>query len=80
MREPEERWCRMLRIVVDLNRCQAYAQCVFLAPGVFALHGEESLMYTPAVPPDQEERVGRAVAACPVQAITAGGAAGADAG
>ncbi|MFJ9434634.1 ferredoxin [Streptomyces sp. NPDC101490] len=69
-----------MRIVVDLNRCQAYAQCVFLAPRVFALHGEEALLYTPAVPAGEEERVGRAVAACPVQAITVGGAAGAGAG
>ena len=25
-----------MRVVVDLNRCQGYAQCVFLAPDVFA--------------------------------------------
>ncbi|MFV5999075.1 ferredoxin, partial [Streptomyces sp. NPDC056231] len=30
-----------MRIVVDLTRCQGYAQCVFLAPKVFELHGEE---------------------------------------
>jgi ferredoxin len=58
-----------MRIVVDLNRCQAYGQCVFLAPGVFELHGEEALMYNPG--PDERERlpVLRAAAACPVQAI-----------
>ena len=39
-----------MKIVVDLNRCQCYAQCVFLAPSVFALHGEEALMYTPLAP------------------------------
>ncbi len=26
-----------LRIVVDLNRCQGYGQCVFLAPRTFEL-------------------------------------------
>ena len=41
-----------MRIVVDLNRCQGYGQCVFLAPGVFELHGEEALMYDPG--PDEE--------------------------
>ncbi|MFJ6659516.1 ferredoxin [Streptomyces sp. NPDC091377] len=66
-----------MRIVVDLNRCQGYAQCVFLAPRVFELHGEEALMYLPEVPADQQDRVRRAVAACPVQAITAGGPTGA---
>ncbi|MFB7559033.1 ferredoxin [Streptomyces brevispora] len=61
-----------MQIIVDLNRCQAYAQCVFLAPEVFELHGEEALMYLPAVPPEQQEHVRRAVAACPVQAILPG--------
>ena len=68
----------MVRIAVDLNRCQGYAQCAFLAPDVFAMHGEEALLYVPAVPEDQQERVHRAAVACPVQAILAGGAAGAD--
>ncbi|MET7860119.1 ferredoxin [Streptomyces sp. NPDC005318] len=61
-----------MQIVVDLNRCQGYAQCAFLAPQVFELHGEEALMFTPAVPDDQQERVRRAAAACPVQAILVG--------
>ncbi|WP_433428102.1 ferredoxin [Nonomuraea sp. CA-141351] len=61
-----------MRIVVDLTRCQGYAQCVFLAPKVFHLHGEEALLYDPAVPDDQLERVRQAAAACPVQAILLG--------
>jgi ferredoxin len=55
---------------VDLNRCQAYAQCCFLAPDVFRLHGEEALWYDPEPDSGQWERVLRAAAACPVQAIT----------
>ncbi|MEV7379708.1 ferredoxin [Streptomyces lydicus] len=35
-----------MNMVVDLNHCQGYAQCVFLAPRVFTLHGEEALLYT----------------------------------
>jgi ferredoxin len=58
-----------MRLVVDLNRCQAFAQCVFMAPDVFALHGEESLMYQPRVDDAYREDVRRAAAACPVQAI-----------
>ncbi|MFJ9683837.1 ferredoxin [Streptomyces sp. NPDC101194] len=61
-----------MRIVVDLNRCQGYAQCVFFAPDVFELHGEEALLYNPAVPEDRWEAVWQAAAACPVQAILAG--------
>jgi NADPH-dependent 2,4-dienoyl-CoA reductase/sulfur reductase-like enzyme/ferredoxin len=63
-----------MRIVVDLNRCQAYAQCCFLAPSVFQLHGEEALFYNPAPDEAQREQVVRAAAACPVQAIFVEGA------
>ena len=58
-----------MRLVVDLNRCQGYGQCFFLAPGVFDLHGEEALMYDPGPGETQRLPVLRAAAACPVQAI-----------
>ncbi|MFF2935448.1 ferredoxin [Streptomyces mirabilis] len=61
-----------MQTVVDLTRCQGYAQCVFLAPEVFELHGEEGLLYATAVPDDQVEHVRQAAAACPVQAIILG--------
>ncbi|MEV4432686.1 ferredoxin [Streptomyces sp. NPDC049555] len=61
-----------MQTVVDLTRCQGYAQCVFLAPEVFHLHGQEGLLYAPAVPDDQVEHVRQAAAACPVQAILLG--------
>ncbi|MGH9276817.1 MAG: ferredoxin [Acidimicrobiales bacterium] len=58
-----------MRIVVDLNRCQGYAQCAFLAPDVFKIVGDEALMYEPN--PDDAERLKilQSAAACPVQAI-----------
>ncbi len=59
-----------IHVVVDLNRCQGYAQCCFFAPSVFKLHGEEALWYDPAPDASQREHVLRAAAACPVQAIT----------
>ena len=60
-----------MKVVVDLNRCQAYAQCLYAAPGHFALHGREALVYDPS--PDEAARgeIERAVHACPVRAITA---------
>ncbi|MGW7313047.1 ferredoxin [Streptomyces sp. NPDC054865] len=58
-----------MRLVVDLNRCQGYAQCAFLAPDVFSMHGDESLLYDPEADEEQRENVMRAVAACPVGAI-----------
>ncbi|MEV5281305.1 ferredoxin [Streptomyces sp. NPDC051994] len=58
-----------MRLVVDLNRCQGYAQCAFLAPDVFAMHGDEGLLYDPQAEDAQRERLAQAAAACPVQAI-----------
>ncbi|MFC6983087.1 ferredoxin [Streptomyces cirratus] len=58
-----------MRLVVDLNRCQGYAQCAFLAPDVFAMHGDEGLLYDPQAEEAQRERLAQAAAACPVQAI-----------
>lgn len=59
----------MVRIAVDLNRCQGYAQCAFLAPEIFAMHGEEALLYDPDADEAQREQLDRAAAACPVQAV-----------
>ena len=58
-----------MKIVVDLNRCPSYGQCVFAAPKVFHFHGEQSLEYD--YNPDDELRVQVecAAVACPVQAI-----------
>ncbi|WP_432144745.1 ferredoxin [Streptomyces sp. bgisy084] len=58
-----------MKIVVDLSRCQGYAQCAFLAPDAFRMHGEEALMYNPEPDDVQREQVLRAAAACPLQAI-----------
>jgi ferredoxin len=58
-----------MRVVVDLNKCLGYAQCVFLAPSVFKLNGEEALGYDPNPDDATRQKVLRAAAACPVQAI-----------
>ena len=58
-----------MRVVVDLNRCQGYAQCCFLAPEAFKLVGDEALMYDPNPDDALSEKIHRAAASCPVQAI-----------
>ncbi|GHK04522.1 hypothetical protein SY2F82_63190 [Streptomyces sp. Y2F8-2] len=58
-----------MKVVVDLSRCEGYAQCAFLAPEAFGVHGEEALMYDPNPDDAQRDQVLRAAAACPVQAI-----------
>lgn len=67
-----------MRVLVDLARCQSYGQCVFAAPEIFELTGREVLEYDSAPPPERRLHVERARAACPVQAITIGPAAGPD--
>lgn len=58
-----------MRLVVDLTKCQGYAQCAFLAPEVFTIQGDEALTYDPDPDEAQRTRIRRAAAACPVQAI-----------
>jgi NADPH-dependent 2,4-dienoyl-CoA reductase/sulfur reductase-like enzyme/ferredoxin len=58
-----------MRLVVDLTKCQGYAQCAFLAPEVFTIQGDEALSYDPDPDQTQDRRIRRAAAACPVQAI-----------
>ena len=58
-----------MRLLIDLNRCQAYAQCCFLAPDVFELRGREVVLHKPETDDALVHDVRRAAAACPVQAI-----------
>lgn len=58
-----------LRVTVDLNRCQAYAQCCYAAPRHFVLHGREALFYDPAPKAGDRADIERARVSCPVQAI-----------
>ena len=53
--DPEVR----VRLVVDLTRCQGYAQCAFLAPDAFTIHGDEALIYDPEPGDAQRRRVRR---------------------
>ena len=67
-----------MRIIVDLNKCQNHGQCVFSAPGVFALDEQGKLSFR-AVAADTytsaeldeaaRDDVEEAADACPLQAI-----------
>jgi ferredoxin len=59
-----------MRVLVDLNRCLSYGQCVFAAPSVFRFHGEECLEYDYSPGDGLRREVREAAAACPVQAIS----------
>lgn len=60
---------RKLRVCVDLNLCQAYAQCCYAAPLYFRIEGREALLYDPAPTEAHWADIERARIACPVQAI-----------
>jgi ferredoxin len=61
-----------MRVLVDLNRCQSYGQCVYAAPEAFRFRGAESLEYDHVPDRESDRAVERAALACPVQAITLG--------
>ena len=62
-----------MRIRVDHDLCQAYANCVTTAPDVFALDEASGLavVLLPEPPPELQRAVQEAVALCPMRAITA---------
>jgi NADPH-dependent 2,4-dienoyl-CoA reductase/sulfur reductase-like enzyme/ferredoxin len=62
-----------MRLVVDLTRCQGYAQCAALAPDLFRMQGDEALWYDPEPADWRREQVLSAAAACPVQALRVDG-------
>ncbi len=49
-----------MRVVVDLNRCQGYAQCCYAAPEYFEVRGHEILFYDPAPPETKRSQIERA--------------------
>jgi ferredoxin len=61
-----------MQVVVDLNRCQGYAQCCYASPDHFVLRGHEILFYDPSPRDDRRAEIERAALACPVRAIRVG--------
>ncbi|MHB1235153.1 MAG: ferredoxin [Microbacteriaceae bacterium] len=59
----------MIRIVVDMDKCQHYGQCVFEAPKVFQLSGDDKLEYRAEADDAERGNVEAAVDVCPMQAI-----------
>ena len=61
-----------MRVSVDRHCCQGHALCTVEAPEVFELSDEDGYAYvsSPEVPMGWEDKVRRAAAACPEQAIS----------
>ncbi|MBK5239403.1 MAG: ferredoxin [Actinomycetales bacterium] len=59
----------MIKINVDIDKCQHYGQCVFEAPNVFALNEDDKLEYHATADDSERDNVQMAIDACPMQAI-----------
>jgi ferredoxin len=60
----------MIKIHVDMEKCQHYGQCVFEAPTVFRLNDEDKLEYNGTAPDEELDNIEAAIDVCPMQAIT----------
>lgn len=60
----------MLKINVDMEKCQHYGQCVFDAPNVFRLNDEDKLEYEATADDSERDNIQLAIDICPMQAIS----------
>lgn len=60
-----------MRIVVDWDKCTGMGMCESLAPDVFEVDDDGSLiLHAETVPEGQEQDVREAVASCPTEALS----------
>ena len=59
----------MIKIEVDMTKCQHYGQCVFEAPNIFRLNNDDKLEYTAVADDSERANVEAAVDVFPMQAI-----------
>jgi hypothetical protein len=60
----------MIKIDVDMSKCQHYGQCVFEAPQIFKLNEDDKLEYTATADDSERANVEAAIDVCPMQAIS----------
>ncbi|MEY4276471.1 MAG: hypothetical protein RIS26_934 [Actinomycetota bacterium] len=59
----------MIKIDVDMTKCQHYGMCVFEAPEVFKLNEDDKLEYVATADDSERANVEAAIDVCPMQAI-----------
>jgi ferredoxin len=59
----------MLKVYVDMEKCQHYGQCVFEAPDIFRLNSDDKLEYTATADDSERGNIEAAIDVCPMQAI-----------
>lgn len=60
----------MIRVTVDMDKCQHYGQCCFEAEDVFQLDDDGKLVYSSEAGDDRLADIESAADVCPMQAIT----------
>lgn len=60
----------MVKVIVDMDKCQHYGQCCFEAEDVFKLNDDGKLEYVSEVDESRRAAVESAADVCPMQAIT----------
>ena len=60
----------MIKVIVDMEKCQHYGQCVFDAPNVFRLNDEDKLEYEATADDSERDNIQLAIDICPMQAIS----------
>jgi len=60
----------MIKIYVDMEKCQHYGQCVFEAPEIFKLNSDDRLEYLATSEDSEKANVTAAADVCPMQAIS----------
>lgn len=58
-----------MKVHVDASRCEAHGICEQVAPEVFRLDDDDQLHYDATPEEVLRDKVHRAIASCPVQAI-----------
>jgi ferredoxin len=59
----------MIKINVDMTKCQHYGMCVFEAPNVFRLNSDDKLEYNGEAEDSERGNIEMAIDVCPMQAI-----------
>ena len=59
-----------MKVLVDMDKCQHYGQCVFEADDIFSLDEDGKLSYRSEVDESRRSAVESAVDVCPMQAIS----------
>ena len=60
----------MVKVTVDMDKCQHYGQCCFEADDVFALDESGKLVYSKEADESRRTDIDSAADVCPMQAIT----------